>query len=80
MFFTLPDNKTTSFFNSEYIKTYKGAIEKIKNTYLMLNLATLQLDSSSFRNSDHLNTFGSSFVTKKMIALLAKDGYLERAR
>lgn len=72
-FFSVPGNKVSGFFTNEFIQKYQAVLNRLQTRYKLYDLSAMQLDSSCFRNSDHLNTRGAGFVSKEMIALLLKD-------
>ena len=73
VFFSLPDNKASGFFSSNYLDSYQKSVTDLKKKYLFFDLAGFKLDSTCYRNSDHLNTHGASFVSKQLISEIVME-------
>lgn len=72
-FFTVPGNKMRSFYNSDFMRSFEAAKSSLQQKFAFLDAGALPLDSSAFRNSDHLNTKGAILVTRKIIADMMAD-------
>ncbi len=73
VFFSLPGNQSAGFFNRQYIEKYQENFQHIKSIYKVYDLSALLLDSSCYRNSDHLNSKGAARVSNELISLMQKD-------
>lgn len=72
VFFSLPGNRASSFFSDEYIHQYRKKISQLQTRFSLYDLSALSLDSTCFRNSDHLNSKGAEKVSKELIGRIKK--------
>ncbi len=72
-FFSLPGNKANSFFSSAYMSDYIQAEAKLKTAFKFFNISSLKMDSSLYRNIDHINTNGASVVSHRLISEILND-------
>ena len=75
--FSVPSNKLPAFFNSDYLHNYQEAVAGLSKQNIFLDLSAQQLDSSCYRNSDHLNTHGASLVTKNLLENISANPHLK---
>ena len=73
---SLPSNKLLSLFNNTYLLKYDEAMTALAKKYIFLDLSHKQLDSTCYRNSDHLNTKGATVVTQTLIKKIQSDKQL----
>ena len=73
VFFSLPGNKTNSFFSSTYMSHYRQAESRLKNDWKFFDVSSLQMDSSTYRNIDHINTHGASIVSSELLSEIIND-------
>jgi hypothetical protein len=73
VFFSLPGNKINTFFNSSFMTDYRNAELKLKKEWKFIDVSTLQMDSSTYRNIDHINTRGASIVSSKLVSEIKND-------
>jgi hypothetical protein len=74
--FSIPSNKLSSFFNDAYMDEYRRSVSRLAKEFIFLDLSLQPLDSTSYRNSDHLNTHGASIITREMITSIQKNQHL----
>ncbi len=72
VFFSLPGNRASAFFNDTFVDQYKKRVDQLKTRFTLYDLSALPLDSSCFRNSDHLNSIGAEKVSKELINRMRK--------
>ena len=75
VFYELPTNMLYEYFNSQYLLSYKSAIESLKSDYIFLS-NELKLNNDCFRNIDHLNTKGAEIATKSIIEKIKNNEQL----
>lgn len=76
VFFSLPGNKINTFFSSSYMDEYRNAAFKLKKEWKFIDVSDLQMDSSAYRNIDHINTHGASIVSSKLVSEIKNDAEL----
>jgi hypothetical protein len=73
VFFSLPGNKINTFFSPSFMADYRDAAMKLKKEWKFIDVSTLQMDSSAYRNIDHINTYGASIVSSKLVSEIKND-------
>jgi hypothetical protein len=77
VFFELPSNKLYSFFNKEYLAAYHSFLNALGDKFVYMPVK-LNLDSSYYRDQDHLNAKGAGLACKAIIAKIESDKNLSR--
>jgi len=77
VFFELPTNMLEEYFNTQYLLSYKEAIERLKSNYIFFS-NDLKLENECFRNIDHLNTKGAEITTQNLIGKIKENARLRR--
>ena len=70
LFFEIPTFKLNQFFSDSYLKNYYTSLTLIKNNHFEIISSPLDLDSSCFRNTDHMNNKGAALYTEYLIQYL----------
>jgi hypothetical protein len=73
VFFTLPGNKVNTFFNPSFMIDYRRAELSLKKEWKFIDVSSVKMDSSAYRNIDHINTKGASIVSTKMASEIMND-------
>ncbi|MEP1034891.1 hypothetical protein [Ekhidna sp.] len=68
-----PTNKLTDFFNEEFLSEYSNTLDEIERKGYKLVRNKLYLDSTYYRDIDHVNYFGASVFTANLINMLGLE-------
>jgi len=76
LFFELPSNHLTNYFDQKFLIDYNQSIQYLKKNNLILT-TELPSEPKYFRDIDHLNHFGAEVVTKQLISLIKENAILK---
>ncbi len=77
IFYELPSNRLSDFFNNEYKEKYELALKELAKKYTIIPSLSLPRDSF-YRDIDHLNSDGAILVSKYLITSILNDPKLNK--
>lgn len=71
VFFELPTNRLTTYFNEKFLNQYESVVRKIEKKHVFIP-NQLTLNDSCYKDLDHLNKWGAEVATKNLIKNIKK--------
>jgi hypothetical protein len=70
IFFELPTNLLTNYFNNSYLSNYQKSLEHINANFKLISIDQNLFSMQNYRNIDHMNSSGAKIATKEILKLL----------
>ena len=70
IFFELPTNLLSKYFNKNYLSNYQKSLKHINANFKLITVDENLFSSQNYRNIDHMNSSGAKIATKEIIKLL----------
>ena len=70
IFFELPTNLLSNYFNNSYLSDYQKSLKHINANFKLISIDQNIFSMQNYRNIDHMNSSGAKIATKEIVKLL----------